>query len=121
MEITRKAGVENHKTMPSETSRYEPNPAIAKAAHISSFHQYQDLYQQSIDNPEEFWGGIAKQFYWETPIHIDRFFTYNFDVTKGPIYVKWLDGATTNVSYNVLDRNVKNGHGDKVAFYWLVY
>lgn len=79
------------------------------------------MYQQSINNPEEFWSEIAKQFYWETAANIDRFFVYNFDITKGPVYIKWLDGATTNISYNLLDRNVQRGFGDKVAFYWLVH
>ncbi|KAJ8928991.1 hypothetical protein NQ314_018348, partial [Rhamnusium bicolor] len=104
--------------MPSEKSVYQPNPAIARNAYISSFAQYKEMYQKSIDNPEEFWGDIAKQFYWETPIDINKFFRYNFDVTKGPIFNKWFDGATTNVSYNLLDRNIRNGHGDKIAFYW---
>lgn len=104
--------------MPSEKSVYLPHPSVAKNAHISSFAQYREMYQKSIDNPEEFWGEIAKQFYWETPANVDRFFDYNFDVTKGPIFTKWLDGATTNVSYNLLDRNVRNGHGEKIAFYW---
>ncbi|XP_063919747.1 acetyl-coenzyme A synthetase [Zophobas morio] len=104
--------------MPSEKSVYLPNPAISKNAHVSSFAQYQEMYQQSIDNPEEFWGDIARQFYWETPIDINSFFRYNFDIRKGPIYTKWLDGATTNIAYNLLDRNVKNGYGDRVAFYW---
>lgn len=107
-----------HFRMPSERSVYQPNSALAKNAYCSSTDQYRTLYKQSIDNPEEFWGEIAKQFHWETPIDINRFFRYNFDITKGPIYTKWLDGATTNISYNLLDRNIRNGHGDKVAFYW---
>jgi len=32
--------------------------------------------------------------------------------------VKWMEGAVTNISYNVLDRNVEKGLGDNVAFYW---
>lgn len=104
--------------MPSEKSLYHPNSTLFKNAHINSFIQYRELYQKSIDNPEEFWGEITKQFYWETPINIDRFFTYNFDIRKGPIFTKWFDGATTNVSYNLLDRNIRNGNGDKIAFYW---
>ncbi|XP_017768260.1 PREDICTED: acetyl-coenzyme A synthetase [Nicrophorus vespilloides] len=104
--------------MPSEKTVYLPDKNVAKNAHISSFAQYKEMYQQSIDNPEEFWGEIAKQFHWENPINYDKFFTFNFDVCKGPIYTKWLDGATTNISYNLLDRNIRNGHGDKIAFYW---
>lgn len=104
--------------MPSEKTIYLPNSNLFKNAYINTFEQYKELHKHSIDNPEEFWGEIAKQFYWETPIDIDKFFTYNFDFRKGPIFTKWFDGATTNISYNLLDRNVRNGHGDKIAYYW---
>lgn len=105
--------------MPSfEKSVYQPNTVLAKNAYISTFAQYKQMHQKSLDNPEEFWGEIAKQFHWETPIDYSRFFRYNFDITKGPIFTKWMDGATTNICYNLLDRNIRNGHGEKVAFYW---
>lgn len=32
--------------------------------------------------------------------------------------MKWMEGATTNISFNLLDKNVKSGNGDKIAFYW---
>lgn len=66
----------------------------------------------------EFWGNIAKEFYWKTPCP-GPFLQYNFDVTKGKIFTEWMKGATTNICYNVLDRNVHEKKlGDKVAFYW---
>lgn len=44
---------------------------------------------------------------------------YNFDVTKGSVYVKYMEGAKTNMCYNVLDRHVREGSlGEKVAYYW---
>lgn len=44
---------------------------------------------------------------------------YNFDVTKGSIYVKCMEGAKTNICYNVLDRLVRERNlGEKVAYYW---
>ena len=107
--------------MPSEKFVYVPDKAVSRNSYVSSFAHYKELYEKSVDNPEEFWGAIARQFYWETPINYDKFFRYNFDVRKGPIYTKWFDGATTNVSYNLLDRNVRNGLGDRVAFYWSVH
>ena len=33
---------------------------------------------------------------------------YNFDIKKGPIYVKFFEGGKLNVSYNCLDRHLKN-------------
>lgn len=69
----------------------------------------------------EFWGDFAKDFFWKTK-HAGKFLDYNFDVTKGDIYVKCMEGASTNICYNVLDRNVHERKlGDKVAFYWLVF
>ena len=44
---------------------------------------------------------------------------YNFDLRKGPIKIEWMVGAKTNICYNALDRNIDNGHGDKVAFHWV--
>ena len=68
----------------------------------------------------EFWGDIAKDFYWKTK-HTGQFLDYNFDVTKGEIFVKCMEGDTTNICYNVLDRNINEKKlRDKVAFYWLV-
>jgi acetyl-CoA synthetase len=86
---------------------------------VSSFQQYQELYKESIEEPTSFWSNIAKQFYWETqPSDPKNYLNYNFDISKGPISIKWMDGASTNICYNLLDRNIKNGNGDKVAFYW---
>lgn len=73
---------------------------------------------RSIKEPVQFWGEIAKGFYWETPATDDKFFSYNFDLSKGDIFIKWMEGASTNISFNLLDKNVKSGNGDKIAFYW---
>ncbi|XP_018917806.2 acetyl-coenzyme A synthetase isoform X1 [Bemisia tabaci] len=97
---------------------YEPHPELAAGAHVKSLSEYRALYAKSIEEPREFWGEVAKQFHWETPIDPEKFFSYNFDLKKGPVFVKWLDGASTNICYNLLDRNIRNGLGDKIAFYW---
>ena len=39
-------------------------------------------------------------------------------MSKGSVAVEWFKGGMTNVCYNALDRHVKNGDGDKIAFYW---
>uniref|UniRef100_A0A4W3JPW8 Acetyl-coenzyme A synthetase n=1 Tax=Callorhinchus milii TaxID=7868 RepID=A0A4W3JPW8_CALMI len=66
----------------------------------------------------EFWGKIAKEFYWKTP-YTGNFMDYNFDLTRAKIYIRCMQGATTNMCYNVLDRNVNEKKlGDKIAFYW---
>ncbi|KAF4517788.1 hypothetical protein B566_EDAN002993 [Ephemera danica] len=96
---------------------YYPDPNLAKKSYLNSMAKYRQAYQESIDDPAKFWGEIAKQFHWETPVK-ESFYSYNFDINKGPISIKWMEGATTNICYNLLDRNIRNGNGDKVAFYW---
>ncbi|XP_052396933.1 acetyl-coenzyme A synthetase, cytoplasmic isoform X1 [Carassius gibelio] len=91
---------------------------LKKQAHIPSFEKYKELYIRSVESPEEFWGDVAKDFFWKTKF-TGKFLDYNFDVTKGDIFVKCMEGATTNICHNVLDRNVHERKlGDKVAFYW---
>lgn len=98
---------------------YEPNQEISDEAYVRSMDQYKKMYEQSMSNPTRFWGDVANQFHWETKAtNPDEICEYNFDISKGPIFNRWMHGATTNICYNLLDRNVRNGHGDKVAFYW---
>jgi acetyl-CoA synthetase len=78
---------------------------------------YHEMYKRSVEDPEGFWGDIAKQFYWVSP-PTGKFLDYNFDCRKGTIYVKWMEGAKTNICYNALDRHINNGLGDKIAFFW---
>ncbi|XP_047440952.1 acetyl-coenzyme A synthetase, cytoplasmic isoform X1 [Mugil cephalus] len=97
---------------------FHSSDGLKKEAHISSFEKYKELYVKSIENPDEFWGDIAKDFFWKTK-HTGQFLSYNFDVTKGEIFVKCMEGASTNICYNLLDHNIHEKKlGEKVAFFW---
>ncbi|XP_073861241.1 acetyl-coenzyme A synthetase, cytoplasmic isoform X24 [Macaca fascicularis] len=97
---------------------WSPPPEVSRSAHVPSLQRYRELHRRSVEEPREFWGDIAKEFYWKTPCP-GPFLRYNFDVTKGKIFIEWMKGASTNICYNVLDRNVHEKKlGDKVAFYW---
>uniref|UniRef100_A0A8C9VC66 Acetyl-coenzyme A synthetase n=1 Tax=Scleropages formosus TaxID=113540 RepID=A0A8C9VC66_SCLFO len=97
---------------------YQATCDLRKEAHVPSFEKYKELYLKSVENPEEFWGDVAKDFFWKSK-HTGQFLDYNFDVTKGKVYIKCMEGAITNICYNVLDRNVHDKKmGDKVAFFW---
>lgn len=100
-----------------EDSVFNPTEAMSKGAHCSSMEQYKQMYEQSVNDPEKFWSKIAEDFYWKSP-PTGKFLDYNFDVRNGPIQIKWMQGAVTNMCYNMLDRNVKRGLGDNIAFYW---
>nr|XP_026238998.1 acetyl-coenzyme A synthetase, cytoplasmic isoform X3 [Urocitellus parryii] len=101
-----------------QTRSWSPPPEVSRSAHVPSLQRYHELHRRSVEEPREFWGEIAKEFYWKIPCS-GPFLQYNFDVTKGKIFIEWMKGATTNICYNVLDRNVHEKKlGDKVAFYW---
>ncbi|XP_073257165.1 acetyl-coenzyme A synthetase, cytoplasmic-like [Porites lutea] len=97
---------------------FYPPDKLKSEAYVSSMDQYKETYQKSIDDPASFWGDIANEFYWKIPPNQEKFMDFNFDTQKGKVSIKWMEGAVTNISYNMLDRNVEKGLGDNVAFYW---
>lgn len=101
----------------NESNTFPPSETVQKVAHCQSMEEYNALYKKSVENPADFWGEIAKQFYFKTP-HKGNFLEYNFNIKDGDIFVKCMDGATTNICYNCLDRNVNAGFGDTIAYYW---
>ncbi|XP_054707625.1 LOW QUALITY PROTEIN: acetyl-coenzyme A synthetase, cytoplasmic-like [Uloborus diversus] len=84
---------------------------------IESMDDYNKLYKLSIENPEVFWRSIANEFAWKTE-PTGNFYEYNFNPVKGPINIKWMANAETNICYNALDLNVENGLGNKIAYFW---
>ncbi len=72
--------------------------------------KYKTLYQQSIENPEAFWADRANEF-------ID--FYKPFDtVLSGPFNAtRWFDGAELNVSYQCIDRHLKD-NAERIAIIW---
>jgi acetyl-CoA synthetase len=100
-----------------ENQFYPPTPRLAGEAHVSSMEQYKEMYRESKEQPEVFWKKIADQFYWKSA-PTGKFLEYNFNVENGPISIKWMQGAVTNICYNTLDRHIENEKGDKVAFFW---
>ncbi|XP_069778489.1 acetyl-coenzyme A synthetase, cytoplasmic-like isoform X3 [Narcine bancroftii] len=92
--------------------RLQPN------AHVPDLETYKRMHRESVENPEGFWGEIAKGFYWNTP-PTGAILDYNFDVTKGKVYVNFMKGATTNICYNLLDRKKQESDWEeKIAYYW---
>ncbi len=73
---------------------------------------YHSMYQESIENPDEFWAEQAEKFIsWNSKW--DR--VSDVDFYKGKI--AWFEGATLNVSYNCLDRHLPE-RANQVAIIW---
>jgi acetyl-CoA synthetase len=72
--------------------------------------KYLEAYARSLENPEEYFGEIAKQaLYWKKLW--EKYFEYD------PPVHRFFIGGLTNFSY-LLDIYVKSWRKDKVAFYW---
>jgi acetyl-CoA synthetase len=93
-----------------ENRKFEPSAAFSRNAYVKSLEEYERIYKHAADNPEEFWGGIAKELHWFKPW--TRVLEWNAP------WAKWFVGAETNISYNCLDRHVLNGKRHKAAFIW---
>ena len=65
---------------------------------ITSLAQYHEVYKQSIENPEKFWGDIAMHFRWKK--HFDQVLDWNFNEPR----VEWFKGGKMNITENCLDR-----------------
>jgi acetyl-CoA synthetase len=99
---------EKIETLLKESRTYQPSAKTKAAAHIQD---YDTEYKKSIANPEAFWSGVAKELEWFTPW--SKVLEWNYP------FAKWFVGATCNISYNCLDRHVKNGRKNKVAVIWV--
>lgn len=109
----------NDNNYTNSSKLYYPSERYRQQSHISSLEEYRRLYKLSIDNPTKFWRDIAiNEFYWQQAPSEKNFLNYNFDPTKGTIYVEWMKGARTNICYNAVDRIIEQGKGDKVAYIW---
>eukprot|EP00884_Botryococcus_braunii_P002880 jgi/Botrbrau1/12593/Bobra.0169s0121.1 len=84
---------------------------------VTSREEYERLYKQSIDDPTGFWFEQAQQFFWKKKWEKNHA-AWNFDMTKGPIFIEFFKGGRTNIVYNCLDRHVEGGRGDQTCFLW---
>jgi len=77
--------------------------------HLDTAESYKKAYQESLENPEAFWAGIAKDnFLWQKP------WDKTFDWDQKNTEVKWFAGGKLNITENLLDRHLAH-NGDKTA------
>ena len=95
-------------------NRVYPVPAdFAAQANINS-EQYQEMYQQSVDDPDSFWAEQANKYLtWSKPW--DKVTDWSFD--EDDLHIEWFKGGKLNVSYNCLDRHLDT-RGDQTAILW---
>ncbi|GGD95562.1 MULTISPECIES: acetate--CoA ligase [Rhizobium] len=83
-----------------------------KARALIDKEKYLKWYEESVENPDKFWGKHGKRIDWFKPYTKVK----NTSFT-GKVSIKWFEDGQTNVSYNCIDRHLKT-NGDQVAIIW---
>ncbi len=109
MELNKKNSINN---ILEENRSFPPSKEFSNSAIIKSKKDLSDLREKARKNPIEFWDSYAKT-------EIDWFRPYEtvLDGNKAPFF-KWFPEGQLNITYNCLDRHIKNGLGDKNALIW---
>ena len=100
------------RSMMDETRKFEPPAGFVDKAHIKSRKLYEEMYERSIRNPEDFWGEYAKELHWFKKW--DKVLETDFRNAK----IQWFLGGKLNVSDNCLDRHLSTSRRDKAALIW---
>ena len=91
---------------------YAVPPQWAERAYVDA-NSYDDMYRQSVSDPETFWSSAGKRLDWIKPYTRAK----NASFAPGNVDIRWFEDGTLNVSANCIDRHVEK-RGDKVAIIW---
>ena len=95
----------------SETSIFPIPETLADNAWIDE-PAYFRLYEQSMAEPEAYWGEVGKRLHWIKP------YTKIKDVDfHKPVRIRWYYDGTLNVSANCLDRHLAM-RANQTAIIW---
>ncbi len=72
---------------------------------------YAAEYKRSVEDPDAFWANVAKELEWFEPWN--KVFEWKYPTFQ------WFLGGKCNITYNALDRQVKSGRKNKVAYTWI--
>jgi acetyl-CoA synthetase len=101
---------QNIESLLQESRVFEAPIDFASKAHVASRAAYEEIRRAAAADPEAYWSGIAGALHWFRP--------WQKVLEWKPPFARWFDGATTNISYNCLDRHVSGGLADKTAILW---
>jgi acetyl-CoA synthetase len=97
--------------MSHENRHFPPPESFFQKAHLSSIEEYRKMHQASIENPNDFWAGMAAEhLIWDKP-------WVTVQSGEKP-YVKWFEGGKLNASRNCLDKHLNTPVADRKAIIW---
>jgi acetyl-CoA synthetase len=95
----------------SHEERVFPPPVeFAANAHIKSFAEYEQIYNEAAADPETFWASVAENLHW--------FKKWDTVLEWNEPHAKWFVGGRINASYNCLDRHLDSWRKNKAAIIW---
>ena len=92
--------------------KYNPPKKLSLNANYKSLQNYIEEYKRSLKENDVFWSEKAERIEWFKKWK--KVSDIDFTLPK----IEWFIGGKLNVSYNCIDRHIKNGKGDAIAFYW---
>ncbi|MCF6304303.1 MAG: acetate--CoA ligase [Rhodobacteraceae bacterium] len=97
----------------TETQIHAPSAEVIARAHLNDV-QYQEMYAESIKDPDAFWGKQARdRLQWITPFSVVKNSSFDY----GNVSIKWFEDGELNVCANCVDRHLAT-RGDQVAIIW---
>ena len=82
-------------------SKIYPAPAEFIAQANVTAEQYEEMYRQSVEDPDGFWSEQAENYIsWFKPWNS----VSDWSFAEDDLHIKWFEGAELNVSYNCIDR-----------------
>ena len=95
---------------------FKPSKDIAEKSNIKQWmnkyeiKNYEELLKKANNNSDWFWDELAKELEWFEP--------YKSVLKWDPPHAEWFLEGKFNIVHNALDRHIKNGKGDKLAYIW---
>ena len=87
-----------------------PPPSALDGTHCTA-EQYDDLYRQSLDDPDGFWAAQAERLDWFTaPARVAN---WSYD----PVEIKWFEDGVLNLCHNAVDRHLAE-RSQQTAIIW---
>ncbi len=86
--------------MAQENNIFSVPENISKTAHITE-EKYNELYEKSINKPEEFWAEMSQRISWfKKPTKIKN------TSFEGDVNIRWYEDGILNACYNCVDRHI---------------
>jgi acetyl-CoA synthetase len=89
-----------------EERRFAPAPEVAARANARP-----GIHEEAAANPQAWWAEQARYLHWDQ--HWDTVLEWELPDAR------WFVGGRLNAAVNCLDRHVRSGLGEKIAYHWV--